>query len=235
MLAYSSSIQHGIDVSDSDYPHVEAFLKSMFRTLKKEGFDIRVNHWGMIFLIEPARKIPIALSINKTAEPLLPSVYEEHLKESPYFQFKHAEARNYLSSLVLSYRPWRPGTKWRFFLLGENEDEFIRYFLGEMKAKISLLVSSPRHSISIRDKVSLEDVVTLLTYNHIKKNGRDQQPAWLQELNNIWIKHCEIFDGRIYFKSFGQDISYPLMKSDIVLLKKILPNIAEERTTLKNL
>lgn len=232
ILVYCLTDQPGIDVPDSDYPHAERFLKSLFRVLKKEGFDVQINHWGSIFLIEPVRQIPVALSINKTVDPCLPPGCEERLKQSSYFQLVGMGVSDFQSNLALSYRAWRPGTKWRFMLLERNHEELIENLLREMKARVSSLVSSPRHSLPMKDKVSFDDVVTLLTYNYIKINGLEHKPAWTKEISRRWVSSCEIRDGYVYFPVLSGVVSYRLMKSDIALLKRILPHILEEEIVI---
>jgi 3-dehydroquinate dehydratase len=54
----------GIDLNDEKLKIVLPVIKTLFRTLKAAKFEIEINHWGEIYLIEPERKIQLLLSVH---------------------------------------------------------------------------------------------------------------------------------------------------------------------------
>ena len=113
-LPFHSRHVGGIDVSNDEFPEVLSFIKALFKTLKSAKFDIEINHWGEIFLIEPDRKIEILLSIRKAINNRKISQVKEQLKKEPFLS--STEPYNN-SDLEVTYRANRQGTKSRAMLL----------------------------------------------------------------------------------------------------------------------
>lgn len=124
LLMYRSSHldrDHGIDVPEDQFQRVQAFVKTLFKAAKRGGFDIQINHWGAIYLIDPDRQIPVALSVNIPTVLKVVDGLEQRLKETPYIVLN--EPLKVSNQLNVGFRAWRPGTKWRYRDIKEKEQD----------------------------------------------------------------------------------------------------------------
>jgi hypothetical protein len=143
-LSFHSRHVGGIDVSNDEFSEVLTFIKTLFKTLKLAKFDIEINHWGEIFLIEPDRKIEIFLSIRKTINNRKISQVKERLKKEPFLSSTEPYDN---SDLEVTYRANRQGTKSRTMLIPPIDtlySEATQSLLTNMKDSVAGLVDKGR-------------------------------------------------------------------------------------------
>lgn len=83
------------------------------------------------------------------------------------------------------------------------------------------------------EEVTVDDVLTLLTYSFVKTNGAEVLPPWELKHHRWEIRGCVIESDRVSFDVRLGTFEYKLRKPDIQLLKRILPNIGEEPIELR--
>ncbi len=63
-LPYHQQEISGINVSDKDLPQILKIIKLLFKQFKLNEFDIKINHWGEVIVIEPYRQIKVIMDFD---------------------------------------------------------------------------------------------------------------------------------------------------------------------------
>jgi hypothetical protein len=176
ILPFHSRLVGGIDVSKEQYSDVQAFVKVFFKQLKAHKFDIQVTHWGEIYLIEPVRSIHVLLSISSRSNEVDIEQIKLGLKSKGYMT---KEIDGFADEqLCVSFRAYRPGTKWRNYpldLILTNFDELVAQIMTAMTINVAQLSTTIRHELS-KDihQVNLVDLMALICYGAAKLGPESQ-------------------------------------------------------------
>jgi len=206
-LPFHSRHVGGIDVNIDEFPEVLIFMKTLFKTLKSAKFDIEINHWGEIFLIEPDRKIEILLSIRKAINNKKISQIKERLKKEPFLSSTEPYDN---SDLEVTFRANRQGTKSRSMILPPVDSlysEATQNLLTNMKDSVAGLVDKGRSDYrQPRLAITSEDILCVMNYGAVL-HGPNSQFSHLIKNEGIGImpklKVCN--DYLIIGERFGQD------------------------------
>ena len=117
----------------------------------------------------------------------------------------------------------------------ENDAILVEELIADIRTRLSGLVASVRHTLPTNlDEVTVDDVLSVITYSYVKMNGTDQLPPWEREHHRWEIQGYVIESDRLSFDVRFSTLEYRLKKPDIQLLKRILPNIEEERVEVRS-
>lgn len=227
-LPFHSRHVGGIDVSNDEFPEVLIFMKTLFKTLKSAKFDIEINHWGEIFLIEADRKIEILLSIRKAINNRKISQVKEQLKKEPFL----SSTEPYDNPVIeVTYRANRQGTKSRKMLLPPIDtlySEATQNLLTNMKDSVAGLVDKGRNDYyHPRLAITSEDILCVMNYG-AALHGPNSQFAHLIKNKSIGIMpKLKVSDDYLVIgERFGQDIEILLNSKSKKLLElfSIIPS-----------
>ena len=195
----------GIDVSKEQYSEAQVFLKALFKQLKAHKFDIQVTHWGEIYLIEPVREIHIRLSINYKVDADDIEQIKLALKSKGYIAAEELGLDE--EQLCVSFCPYRPGTKWRYYpldLTSQRYDELVAHVIAEIKSNVAQLSTTVRHELS-KDihQVSLDDLMALICYGAAKL-GADSQLASIARNREVsYPTSFKLQEGLLTLSGYG--------------------------------
>jgi len=174
-LAFHTRKIGGIDVDDEEFKIVLPFIKTLFKTLKAAKFEIEINHWGEIFLIEPERKIQVLLSVKETLNIEGISNIKSHLEGNDYFQQTNYSTSN---DIEVAFKANRQRTKWRTCkLLTQANDHSIACLelVEQIKSAVSGLVSNARCEITEPiHEITSEDILCIINYGAILQGSNSQ-------------------------------------------------------------
>lgn len=234
-LPFHNHVIHGIDVSDEQYPMVLRIVNTLFKTLKSNGFDIQISHWGEIMVIEPFRQIKVTLSIGYFAEQTALEWAKAQLEEVNFFEA--SKANLYQGSLQLRFRAYRPGTKWRSFTIESlySESPFAQNIVEQILERTASLTSQSRVNDYYKfGEVSIDDVIALARYGAALYGRSTALFSFVMDKHISPYPHQIIIDhNQIQACSFNK-MSYPytLNNKDLSLMKKLLPRAGEQRIEL---
>lgn len=227
-LPFHSRHVGGIDVSNDEFPEVLSFIKTLFKTLKSAKFDIEINHWGEVFLIEPDRKIEILLSIRKTINNKKISQVKERLKKEPFLSSAEPFDNQ---DLEITYRANRQGTKSRVMLHPQFDtlySEATQNLLTNMKDSVASLDDKGRSDYhQPRLSITSEDILCVMNYG-AALHGPHSQFAQLVKNERIGIiPKLRVSDDYLVIEErFGQDLEILLNSQSKRLLTRfcMFPN-----------
>jgi hypothetical protein len=212
----------GIDVNDEDFPSLINFIKALFKVLKSAKFDIEINHWGEIFLIEPNRKIEISLSVRKPINKAKITEITQRLKKEVFFQ---QENRYENKELEVTFKANRQGTKSRTISLPSNDSlykETAKSLLANIIDSVAGLVDKGRAEYRYpRLAITSEDILCVMNYGSVL-NGSNSQFFHLIKNERIGIMPKLRVNGDYLMigEKFGQDIEILLNPQSKKLLAR---------------
>jgi hypothetical protein len=165
-LPYHQQEISGINVSDKDLPQILKTIKLLFKQFKLNEFDIKINHWGEVIVIEPYRQIKVILSVGYFEQDHSISSVRERLKTCDYLDVSALDFNS--RNLLIRIRAARANTKWREYRFSDVENgKIIAESIAEQIIEItSSLVSTTRFDpYKDFDQVSIEDVLALARYS----------------------------------------------------------------------
>lgn len=230
ILPFHSRQVGGIDVSKEQYSDVQGFVKALFKQLKAQKFDIQVTHWGEIYLIEPVRSIHVLLSICSRAN----DVDIEQIKlafKSKDYMAKEVDGLAE-EQLCVSFRAYRPGTKWRRYPLEiklVNYDELVTQIITAMTFNVTQLSTTVRHELS-KDihQMNLDDVMALICYGAAKL-GPESQLAHLSNNNELRSPiSCKLVDQQLtFFGYYCKQHQFFLSPPSMKIIRMLLPEVGD--------
>lgn len=223
-LSFHSRHVGGIDVSNDEFSEVLTFIKTLFKTLKLAKFDIEINHWGEIFLIEPDRKIEIFLSIRKTINNRKISQVKERLKKEPFLSSTEPYDN---SDLEVTYRANRQGTKSRTMLIPPIDtlySEATQSLLTNMKDSVAGLVDKGRSDYHHpRLAITSEDILCVMNYGAALHGPQSQFAYLLQDRNLSLMSDIALWEGNLKIPvHLGRGVEVVLNKKSRLLLDNFM-------------
>ncbi len=230
ILPFHSRQVGGIDVSKEQYSDVQAFVKTLFKQLKAQKFDIQVTHWGEIYLIEPVRSIYVLLSISSRANDDEIEQVKLALKSKDYLT---KEVDGFAEEqLCVSFCAYRPGTKWRRYPLDltfPHYDELVTQIITAMTFNVAQLSTTVRHELS-KDihQVDLDDLMALICYGAAKQ-GPDSQLAHLSNNNELRSPtSCKLVGHQLTFYGYYcKQHQFFLSPQSMKIIKILLPEVGD--------
>jgi hypothetical protein len=230
ILPFHSRQVGGIDVSKEQYSDVQAFMKALFKQLKAQKFDIQVTHWGEIYLIEPVRSIHVLLSISSRSNDVDIEQITLGLKSKGYMT---TEVDGFVEErLCVSFRAYRPGTKWRRYPLDLALVDFVELvtqIITAMKSNVAQLTTTVRHEQS-KDihLISLADVMALICYG-AAKHGPDSQLAHIANNRELsYPTSCKLVGHQLIFLGYYHlEHQFFLSPLSMKIFRVLLPEVRE--------
>jgi hypothetical protein len=164
-LPFHHQLINGVNVADKELPQVLKTIKLLFKEFKLNNFDIRVNHWGEVIVIEPDRQIKVILSVGYFEQDHSISSVKERLKTNDYFNVSSLDFNS--RKLLLRIRAARANTKWREYRFSDVENgKILAKSIAEQIIEItSTLVATTRFDpYKYFGKVTIEDVLAIARY-----------------------------------------------------------------------
>jgi hypothetical protein len=223
-LAFHTRKIGGIDLDDEKLKTVLPFIKTLFKTLKAAKFEIEINHWGEIYLIEPERKIQLLLSVQETLNTKNISNIKKHLEGNDYFQQENYSKSN---GIEVSFKANRQGTKWRTCKLPARASDhsiICIELIEQIKAAVSGLVSNVRFEImrSIHE-ITSEDILCIINYGAILQGNNSQFSYILNDKTLGLIPKLLLYeDYLIVVNTFGRNTEMLLSKQSKKLISRFV-------------
>lgn len=166
VLPFHDRTINGIDVSVEEYPAVETFIKSLFKNLKRDGFEIFVSHWGEITLTEPLHGIKVDISVGYLLDEKLVETSVQQLKTQHYLSLP--EGTPLSPSMVCQFKLLRNGTKWHSFQLDAEimkRETLAKHIAEKIQDRAGMLQPQVNHEFwNDPSQVSIEDILALIRY-----------------------------------------------------------------------
>lgn len=223
-LAFHTRKVGGIDLDDEKLRIVLPFIKTFFKTLKAAKFEIEINHWGEINLIEPERKIQVLLSVKETLNTKAILNIKKHLEGNDYLQQSNYSNSN---DIEVTFKANRQGTKWRTCkLLTQANDHSIACLelLEQIKAAVSGLVKNARCEITEPiHEITSEDILCIINYGAILQ-GSNSQFSYILKDKALGLRPKLLLNEGylIVVNSFGGNTEMLLSKQSKKLISRFL-------------
>jgi hypothetical protein len=140
-------------------------IKLLFKEFKLNKFDIRVNHWGEVIVIEPDRQIKVILSVGYFEQGHNVYSVKKRLKSCDYFDVSALDFNS--RKLLIRIRAARTNTKWREHSFSDVESGKIlaENFAEQIIEITSSLVSTTRFDpYKNFSQVTIEDFLALARF-----------------------------------------------------------------------
>jgi len=235
-LPYHRQEISGINVSDKDLHQILKTIKLLFKQFKLNEFDIKINHWGEVIVIEPYRQIKVILSVGYFEQDHNVYSVKKRLKSCDYFDVSALDFNS--RKLLIRIRAARTNTKWREHSFSDVESGKIlaENFAEQIIEITSSLVSTTRlEPYKNYGQVTIEDVLAIARYGSALY-GRETVLYFLVRDKEIlsYPQKITIDKSEMKITNFnGFTRSYLLNKKAIKLLGLLPINFEGEETIIE--
>lgn len=208
----------GIDVEPEQYNETLAFMKKVFKSLKSKKFDIKINHWGEIILVEPERLIEVFLSVRNSPYDSQITKLKKRLEHSDYFEI--TEKANHKTEIA--FKANRQGTKWRSVVIPSSAESYIESatkLVDYIVESVSGLCDTgrPEYHKPI-DEFNNEDIICVMNYGAALHGPNSQFAHILQDRNLGLMPSFEIQkEVLITLNTYGKSFTFTLNRKSIRL------------------
>jgi hypothetical protein len=235
-LPYHQQEISGINVVDKELPLVLKTIKLLFKQFKLNEFDIKINHWGEVIVVEPERHIKVILSVGYFEQDHNVYSVKKRLKSCDYFDVSALDFNS--RKLLIRIRAARTNTKWREHSFSDVESgKILAESIAEQIIEItSSLVSTTRFDpYKDFDQVSIEDVLALARFGSAL-HGRKTVLFFIVRDKKIlsYPQKITIDKNEIKIENFGGFTRSYFLNNKAIKLLGLLPiNFEGEEIILK--
>lgn len=231
-LPFHQRTIYGIDVHADEYQTVQSFVKGLFKSLKRADFDIQVNHWGEIILIEPTHEIKVSVSVSYAVSDVVVKEAIQKLESQHYFSIPDDSLLSPI--MVCQFKLLRRGTKWHSFRLSSEasiSNTLAERITEQIQERAAMLSPQVRYDYwEPLDVVTIQDVLALIRYG-AAAFGTSSSLYFLSKDKHIFYPEKIIFENATLqlFNARSATNKYLLKPRELKLFQMVLP-ISTENT-----
>ena len=227
VTAFHFSVNAAVQLSKDDFTNVIPFLKTLFKTLDKHGFDVLITRWGEIYLYSCTRKIEIELQLTEPSLREIQHNTDYRMMESYGYQL--VDVKRTTPNLVVRFFFVGTRSKWRTVNVDINAQELesqaenitmqILKHGGRFEGRVSSQVHSADAPLSQYD---------LAAFSQFAVNTTSNVRAWkgIFKATQHYIHSFEISENHITIESTfpNRTDTFHWHKNDLTFIRRYLPH-----------